>query len=135
MTPRAEGASPLTNRVLEYERTMKDLVPTVRSSSDWGPLTVFVDVDNFERIGTFLEQQDWAQYSHMLTQWASSIDSFETTVRRISELAPLVYYEIEERHRRGGAVNVVNSLTVFEFDDRALIRRLAVYLQQPPATN
>lgn len=134
MTRSPSGASPLTDRVLEYERTMKRLVPTVRSPSDWGPLAAFVDVESFERVGTFLEQQNWVQYARMLTQWASSIDSFETTVRRTSELAPLVYFEIEERHRRGGAVNVVNSLTVFEFDDRARIRHLAVYLQRPAAT-
>ncbi len=134
MTPSAGGTSPLTNRVLEYERTMKHLVPTVGSSSDWGPLATFIDVENFERLGTFLEQQGWAQYTEMLTQWASSIDSFETTVRRISEVAPLVYYEIEERHRRGSAVNVVNSLTVFEFDEHARIRHLSVYLQQRAAT-
>jgi hypothetical protein len=98
--------------VLDYERTMKHLVATVRSPSDWGPLAAFIDDENFERVGTFLEQQDWAQYTQMLTQWASSIESFETTVRRISELAPLVYYEIEERHRRRDAVNVVNVLTL-----------------------
>jgi len=133
MTRSASAASPLTDRVLEYERTMKHLVPTVRSPSDWGPLAAFIDVENFERVGPFLEHQNWAQYTEMLTQWASSIDSFETTVRRISERAPLVYFEIEERHRRGGAVNVVNSLTVFEFDDHARIRHLAVYLQQRAA--
>ncbi len=134
MTPSAGDASLLTNRVLEYDRTMKQLVPTIRSPSDWGPLAALIDVENFERVGTFLEQQDWAQYTQMLTQWASSIDSFETTVRRISEVAPLVYYEIEERHCRGGAVNVVNSLTVFEFDEDARIRHLSVYLQQRAAT-
>ncbi len=133
MTASGGRTTPLTGRVLEYERTMKDLVPRIRESSDWGPLAVFIDVESFERIGTFLERQDWAQYSRMLTQWASSIDSFETSVRRISELPPLVYYEIEERHRRGNTVNVVNSLTVFEFNDHTLIRNLAVYLQQRAA--
>jgi hypothetical protein len=67
----------------------------------------------------------------MLTKWAGSIDSFETSVRRVSESGNLVYCEIEERHHRGGSVSVVNSLTVFEFGDGAKIRRLAVYLQQP----
>jgi hypothetical protein len=66
----------------------------------------------------------------MLTQWASSIDSFETTVRRISELAGLVYFEIEERHHRDDVVTVVNSMTVFQFDENDRIRHLDVYLQQ-----
>jgi hypothetical protein len=135
MTTNADRSGPLTIRVLEYERTMKDLVPTATSPSDWEPLTDFIDTGSFERIGTFLERQDWAQYRQMLVRWASSIDSFETTVKRISELPPLVYYEIEERHRRGEAVNTVNSLTVFEFDGQARIRHLAVYLQQRATTS
>ncbi len=66
----------------------------------------------------------------MLTRWASATESFETIVRRISELGALVYYEIEERHFRGDTVNVINSLTVFEFDTNDRIRGLYVYLQQ-----
>ena len=94
-------------------------------------MTEFVAVDEFERVGTFLEVQSWSQYTEMLTQWASAIATFETTVQRISELPGLVYYEVEERHLVGDQVNVVNSLTVFEFDDDGKIRHLDVYLQQP----
>jgi len=65
----------------------------------------------------------------MLTQWASSVDKFETSVQRITEVANLVFFEIEERHFRGG-VHVVNSMTVFDFDGNGKIRRLNVYLQQ-----
>jgi len=42
----------------------------------------------------------------------------------------LVYFEVEERHFRGDDVNVVNSMTVFEFDDADKICHLDVYLQQ-----
>ena len=126
-----EHAGPLTWTVLGYEAAMRRLVPTVRVRQDWQPLTEFVAVEDFERVGTFMERQDWRTYTEMLTQWAGSIDSFETSVHRVSESGNLVYYEIEERHRRGDNVSVVNSLTVFEFGDDAKIRRLAVYLQQP----
>jgi hypothetical protein len=52
-------------------------------------------------------------------------------VRRITELPDLVFYEIEERHFRGDdPPHVVNSLTVFAFDEAGRIRRLDVYLQQ-----
>jgi hypothetical protein len=129
----ANNTGPLTDKVLEYERTMKQLVPTVRAASDWDQLAALVAVDTFERIGTFLETQDWDQYAQMLTGWAAAIDTFETSVRRITEVPPLVFYEIEERHHRGDIVNVVNSLTVFEFDDDDKIRHLTVYLQQPAA--
>ena len=126
-----EHAGPLTWTVLGYEAAMRRLVPTVRVRQDWQPLTEFVAVEDFERVGTFMERQDWRAYTDMLTQWAGSTDSFETRVHRVSESGNLVYYEIEERHQRGDNVSVVNSLTVFEFGDDAKIRRLAVYLQQP----
>jgi hypothetical protein len=125
------GEGPLTRRVLDYEKAMRRLVPVVRAPADWAPLAEFVAVDDFERVGTFLEVQDWAQYTAMLTGWAAVTDSFETAVRRITELPGLVFYEIEERHHRGDDVHVVNSMTVFQFDDGGRIRHLDVYLQQP----
>jgi hypothetical protein len=125
-----ESTGPLTRKVLEYDQTMKRLVAAVEDPVDWGPLAEFVAVDDFERIGTFLEEQNWNQYTEMLTRWASATESFETTVRRTSETGALVYYEIEERHFRGDNVNVINSMTVFEFDAHGKIRRLNVYLQQ-----
>jgi hypothetical protein len=127
-----ENAGPLTRKVLEYEQAMKRLVPTIEAPADWAPLAEFVAVDTFERVGTFLEVQNWQQYTEMLTHWASATETFETTVRRISELPGLVYFEIEERHFRGGDVHVVNSMTVFEFDEDGKIRHLDVYLQQQP---
>jgi hypothetical protein len=122
---------PLTRTILDYEGTIRRLVPTIKGPADWAPLAEFVTVDEFERVGTFLEVQTWQQYTDMLTQWASATDSFETTARRVSELDGLVYFEIEERHFRGGDVHVVNSMTVFEFDGGGKIRHLDVYLQQP----
>lgn len=109
---------------------MQALVPIVAGPDDWSPLEEYVDVDAFRRVGTFCEVQDWAQYIQMLAKWASATDSFETTVRRINEIGDLVYYEIEERHHRGGGVDVVNSMTVFHFDDDCRIRHLDVYLQR-----
>ena len=124
------GHGPLTRAVLDYTETMARLVPAVNGTSDWAPLAEFVAVDEFERVGTFMEVQDWQQYTELLTQWASTTAKFETTVRRVSELPGLVYFEIEERHFRGDVPHVVNSLTVFEFNEDGKIRHLDVYLQQ-----
>lgn len=124
-------AGPLTRTVLEYTQTMEGLVPAITAAADWAPLAEFVAGDEFERVGTFLEVQNWQQYTEMLTRWGSATDSFETTVRRISEQPALVYFEIEERHFRAANIHVFNSMTVFEFDDAGKIRHLDVYLQQP----
>jgi len=125
----AENAGPLTRKVLDYDQTVRRLVPTAEGPEDFAPLADLVNVTRFERVGTFLEVQDWQQYIEMLARWGSRTASFDTTVRRISELADLVYYEIEERHTRGGQVATVNSLTVFQFDDDGKICHLDVYLQ------
>jgi hypothetical protein len=127
-----EDRGPLTRKVLDFECTMKRLVTEVKTTEDWAPLAEFVSMDEFERVGTFLEVQDWQHYTQMLTGWARSTSRFETSVRRVSELPGLVYFEIEERHFRGGDMNVVNSLTVFEFNPAGKIRHLNVYLQQSP---
>ena len=121
---------PLTRKVLDYTEAMQRLVPGITSPADWAPLVEFVAVDDFERVGTFLEVQDWQQYTEMLTGWASATERFETSVRRTSEVGDLVYFEIEERHFRGGSAHVVNSMTVFAFNEDGKIRHLDVYLQQ-----
>jgi hypothetical protein len=60
----------------------------------------------------------------------------DTFVRRITESPPLGYDEIEERHHRRDVVNnVVNTLTVFEFDDEDKVLHFAAYLQQPAAAS
>ena len=123
-------AGPLTRKVLEYDQILQRLVAAGRARTDWAPLAEFVAVDGFERVGTFREVQDWRQYTEMLTKWASATDSFESSVRRISELPDRVFYEIEERHLRDGDVHVVNSMTVFQFNEAGKIRHLDVYLQQ-----
>jgi limonene-1,2-epoxide hydrolase len=122
---------PLTKKVLQYSETIREIASSARRPEDWAPVAALVAVDDFERVGNFLEVQDWRQCTEMLTKWASGIDRFETTVHRISELPGLVYYEIEERHYVGDAVTVLNSLTVFEFDDEEKIRHLDVFVQMP----
>ncbi len=124
-----DGTGPLTRNVLRYDQTIRRLVGA-GGTVDWTSLAAFVAVDDFKRVGTFLEEQDWNEYTTMLSAWASAVESFDTTVRRISEVDSLVYYEIEERHRHGRDVNVINSMTVFAFDEDEKINRLHVYLQQ-----
>ncbi|MGH7337808.1 MAG: hypothetical protein ACREI7_09525 [Myxococcota bacterium] len=129
--PGLADLGPLARKVLDYTHTMSRLAPDVKRPEDWAPLAEFVSVDEFERVGTPFEVQDWKQYTELLTRWASATDKFETAARRISELRDLVYFEIEERHFRGGDVHVVHSLTVFAFDEHGKIRHLDVYLQRP----
>ncbi len=127
----AGGLGPLAETVLEYSDTVRQLVSVAKAPGDWAPLERFFDVEAFERVGTVMEVQDWQQFTEMMAQWAASTPKFETRLRRISEMPTRVFYEIEERHFRGERVDIVNSMTVFEFDDAGKICHLDVYLQQP----
>lgn len=130
--PEVEDPGPHTHTVLDYVQTLARLAGTVEHPHDWEPLTEFIAPDRFERVGVFREVQDWSQYTEMMTGWASAIDRFESTVHRVAEVNGLVYYEVEERHFRGEDTHVVDSMTVFGFDDDGKICHLDVYLQQTP---
>jgi hypothetical protein len=125
---------PLTKTVIEYHDTVRALVFTAKTPQDWAPLGQFLAIDEFKRIGPFLDVQDWPQYAEMVNGWAQGVRSFETTVRRISELSQRVYFEVEERHLYGEDWLVVNSMSVFEFNAGGKVRHLDVYLQQQPPT-
>jgi hypothetical protein len=128
----------LTAKVLEYEKIMRKLMPAVKEPGftldGWAPLAELVAVDEFTRVGTWMEVMTWHEYIAFITRWAGKT-VFETAVRRVSELPGTVYYEIEERHFRGENVTVVNSLTVFQFNADDKICRLDVYLQAPAAVS
>lgn len=123
---------PLATKVLEYVDRMTAAVATAESAEDFSEVASLVDVDAFVRVGTFLEVQDWETYSSFLAAWASSVDTFESHTRRITEVDNLAFYETEERHFHGGSSTVLNSLTVFEFGEDGRIRRLDVFMQKEP---
>jgi hypothetical protein len=124
--------------VLEYGLTTKRLVDAAKqpgfSVDSWGPLAELVATEDFTRVGAFKEVMDWSAYVDFLTKWATSSE-WECSLRRITETPEVVFLELEERSRIGEFANVVNSLSVYEFDDSGKIRRIDLYLQMelPPA--
>lgn len=128
-----DQSGPLTQKVMRYQDTVRQLVSIAKTPEDWAPLGEFIATDGFERIGPFLDIQDWPQYTQMLNGWAAGVTAFDTTVRRISELPQRVYFEIEERHQYGDSFVVVNSMTVFEFNVEGKIGHIDVFLQQKPS--
>lgn len=133
--PGVPGSDDLARTVLDFEAELRRLVRAATkpgfTAADWAPLADYIAVDEFVRVGTWMETMDWQEYAGFLTQWAAASMGFDTTVRRVSEVAGLVYLEIEERHTRPAGVAVVNSLSVYEFNAAGKIRQLDVYLQAP----
>jgi hypothetical protein len=74
---------------------------------------------------------NWPQYAAFLTEWARGAE-YDSTVRRISEVPGLVFLELEERGTSNGHSYVINSVTVYEFNEAGKIRHLDVYLQSEP---
>lgn len=122
----------LSRTVLEYSQLMKDTVDRAKlpgfSDESWGALAELVSTEEFERVGNFKEVMDWPQYVDFLTNWAGSSE-WEGSFKRVTETAGLVLLELEERSRTGDFTSVVNSVSVYEFNDSGKIRHIDVYLQ------
>ena len=122
----------LARKVLEYGLLMKRLVDEAKrpgfSESSWAPLAELVAVDEFERVGNFLEVMRWPAYVAFLTKWATSSD-WECSFKRITDKDGVVFLELEERSKIGEQRSVVNSVSVYEFNEAGKLRHLDIYLQ------
>jgi hypothetical protein len=122
----------LSHKVLEYSLIIKRLVDSAKqpgfSVQSWAPLAELVAVDDFERVGNFKEVMNWHDYIDFLTNWAASPD-WECSFERITENGDVVFLELEERSRMGDYSSVVNSVSVYEFNDAGKIRHIDIYLQ------
>ena len=96
--------------------------------TNWAPLGELLDLDNFSRIGNFKETMNWEQYLDFLTPWAMSSE-WECSFKRITEQGNTVFLELEERAKVGDFSNVVNSMSVYEFNSAGKIYHVDVYLQ------
>ena len=101
----------------------------VKAPSDWEPVAEFVAVDEFKRVGAYLEELDWPDYCKFLTGWASGGTRFEMTEFYITEVGNAVFQEIEERHHRGDTFIRKNVIAVYRFNQDNKIVHLDIYEQ------
>jgi hypothetical protein len=126
------GYTGYSRKVLEFALLMKRLVDEAKrpgfSASSWAPLAALVAVDEFERVGNFLEVMRWPDYVAFLSKWATSSE-WECSFKRVTDKDRVVFLELEERSKVGGYRSVVNSMSVYEFNDAGKLRHLDIYLQ------
>jgi hypothetical protein len=125
----------LSKLVLDYSDMHELLVRESKSAgfdkASWRRLESFVDTSRFKRIGTFKEVIDWEQYLRMLSEYASAC-TWEGTFRRLTEAGDLVYLSLEERiGHPDGRRDVVNTLSVFQFNEKRKLVHLEIYIQSP----
>ncbi len=117
---------------VQYAATTKQLVDAAKQPGfgveGWAPLADLVAVDDFERVGNFKEVMNWVQYTDFLTNWATASE-WDGLFKRVSEVAGVVFLELEERTKMGDFESVVNSISVYEFTADDKIRHIDVYLQ------
>lgn len=127
----------LSRKVLDYSLLMKQLVDAAKepgfTAESWAPLTEIVAIDELVRIGPFKEVMNWEEYVSFLTEWATSA-GWECSFKRVTEAEGLVFLELEERSEIGDFKSVVNSLSVYEFNEAGMITYMAIYLQMQMAS-
>jgi len=133
--PNPENYKGLSRLVLQYADNFSRIVGNLKqgnsAETDWASIERLVDVDNFQRVGVFLtdkvEVSTWQQYKALIDQYGG-IALWEGTLRRITEVPGLVFLELEERNTIEGAVDVSNTVTIYQFNQADKIIKLDVYV-------
>lgn len=131
-----DNYSGLARKVLDYSVTVKGLADECKKpgfqNEKWDELfTQFFDKENFLRVGHLKEEMDYETYIEFQTKWAP-MSHWECSFKRLTEQDNVVFLELEERATVQGYTNVVNTLSVYEFNDAGKIKFIDVYLQQLP---
>ena len=107
----------------------KILAAGVKSPADWEPMGEFIAVDEFKRVGAYLEELDFTAYCDFLAGWAAGGTQFEFTEFHVTEIGETLFQEIEERHTRGADFIRKNVIAVYRFNAENKIVHLDIYEQ------
>ncbi len=134
-----DNYSGLSRKVLDYNVVTKRMNEECKSpefpEEAWDEhFSKVFDTENFQRIGHLKEVMDYPTYLRFQTQWAPK-SYWECSFKRITESDNVVVLELEERATFDGVTNVVNTVSIYEFNETGKIFRLDVYLQQQPASS
>jgi len=131
----AQRLTGLSRKALEYGMCQMRIADRAKgpdySEDEWDALDEFVAKDEFERIGNFKEVMTYDDMKRFLKKWCLTSD-WEGSFKRVHEHDNVVLLELEERNTYNGETNVVNSVSVYEFNDEGKLRHLDVYLQMAP---
>lgn len=129
-TETVKEVGPLRNTVNAFVAAQaKVLAAGVTSPADWAPMAEYLAVDEFKRVGAYLEELNYADYCDFLTGWAAGGTRFEMTEFHVTEVGNTLFQEIEERHWRGDAFIRKNVIAVYRFNADNKIVHLDIYEQ------
>lgn len=117
----------LARRALAYCDCVADMVRRAKQPGhaveDWNGLLRWVDVGNFLCVGRLKERMNWSETAAAMDRWARGT-GFSADLRRIRESGNLVFLERDERSTTADGIVALTTMTVFEFNEAALIRRI-----------
>jgi hypothetical protein len=126
----------LSALVLEYSKRIRELVDAVKVGPQAGEaalarLADMVNTDRFERVGTYRECVGWDEYCKLLMDWGAEFN-WDCHVRRVSQCPGYVLLELTEfgEYVPKKEMDIVCSLSIYEFGDNGKIDHLDVYLQR-----
>lgn len=111
------------------EAQAKVLAAGVKDPSDWAPMAEYLAIDEFKRVGAYLEELDYDAYCKFLTGWSAGGTRFEMTEFHSTEVGNTLFQEIEERHYRGDTFIRKNVVAVYRFNTDNKIIHLDIYEQ------
>lgn len=130
------AVGPLRETVNAYVATQGQILAAgVTSPESWAPMAQYLAVDEFKRVGAYLEELDYDAYCRFLTEWAAGGTRFEMTEFHSTEVGRSVFQEIEERHYRGDTFIRKNVIAVYRFNDDNKIVHLDIYEQAKDSGN
>lgn len=119
-TAATDQLGPLTQIALQWARGIEERATGQGvTQADWEELSDCIAVNEFKRVGAYLEELNWPEYLKFMTEWAGGGTRFETTV----------FQEIEERHFRGNEFIRKNVIAVYRFNQDNKICHLDIYEQ------
>lgn len=100
------------------------------TAADFDPIAELV-ADDFTRIGIYKDEADWPLCLEKYLQFAGT-SLWSGRLRHIHAVDGVVFQELEETITRTQGENVINTMSVFEFDENDRVRSLRIYMQQAP---
>ncbi len=129
-TATAAELGPLTKIALRWSEGIAERTGGQGATdADWQEISDCIAIEEFKRVGAYLEELNWDEYLRFLTQWAGGGTRFEMSIFRISEIGDTVFQEIEERHFRGDEFIRKNVMAVYRFNADRKIVHLDIYEQ------
>ncbi len=121
---------PLRKVVEDFNRVQAQILSAgVKSPADWEPMGAYIAVDQFKRVGAYLEELNFTDYCEFLAGWAAGGTQFEFTEFHVTEVGNTLFQEIEERHTRGADFIRKNVIAVYRFNSDNKIVHLDIYEQ------